>query len=360
MENEVMNSLKELTGLIEERKKEFIDKLISSLDEEKQAEALNVWNALNDIPKEIETLSGNLSKIGMMESNMFAEKEDKEENTLEEVTLDEEKVESNEEVVTEDTPEEENNLDVSEEPVEAEIQEEAVTEDALEEENNLDVSEEPVVEEAPQVEAEENPAEAEVQEEVVEAPVVEETPQEITEAPVEAEVQEAVVETPAVAEPQQAEVVETPVVEEAPAVAENSESVVEVNPGEQEQEFQTSDNEPKAVLVNVDQRAKLDASFDTQNVLQAEINRKVEENSPAGTTEEMPAETVAENDTVVQLPIVPEPEVNAAPAVSDSGDLEKMVQEYNEELTKGNEDRANEILNAINEVRGKTLQKTAA
>ena len=53
MDNEIMTNLEELRNNIEDKKDAFIDKLISTLDEEKQVEFRNAWDALNNIPQEI-------------------------------------------------------------------------------------------------------------------------------------------------------------------------------------------------------------------------------------------------------------------------------------------------------------------
>ena len=292
------------------------------------------------------------------------ELENAEVNLEEEETVDENLISDEliEEPETEEVAEEQEEM-VVEEPVEAvelPTVEEAVVEEptaeveapAVEEA----VAEEPTAEvEVPAVEeavAEEPTAEVEVpavEEAVaeeptaeVEVPAVEETVVEQPTAEVEVPaVEEAVVEEPT-------EVVEVPKVEEV--VAEQPTAEVEVPKVEENgASYQkTSITEDRGVLVSTAQASKARESFDNQNVLQAEISRKSDENAPAV---EIP--TVEQSATPVDTPAVEE----SAPAtLSSEEELERMTQEYTEALTSGDEQKANELSNAISE-KSKTLQK---
>ena len=227
---------------------------------------------------------------------------------------------------------------VDENLISDELIEEPETEEVAEEQEEMVVEEPVEAVELPTVE------EAVVEEPTaeVEAPAVEEAVAEEPTAEVEVPaVEEAVVEEPT-------EVVEVPKVEEV--VAEQPTAEVEVPKVEENgASYQkTSITEDRGVLVSTAQASKARESFDNQNVLQAEISRKSDENAPAV---EIP--TVEQSATPVDTPAVEE----SAPAtLSSEEELERMTQEYTEALTSGDEQKANELSNAISE-KSKTLQK---
>ena len=203
---------------------------------------------------------------------------------------------------------------------------EAVVEKQLEEVSNIKEKKEDNAEltivETPKEEAVEVPAVEAPKEAAVEVPVVE--------AP-----KEETVEVPAVEAPKE-EAVEVPTVEA---------SVAEEN---QINYVKQSVTEDRGIILSTSQAEKTRASFDNQNVLHSEVTR---EKNTSAVEEKAP---VAEaTPTVVEQPAVSE-----TPVVSDTQELERMTQEYTEALTKGDEQRANELSNAISE-KSKSLQKTA-
>ena len=170
---------------------------------------------------------------------------------------------------------------------------------------------------------------------VVEVPAVEASKEAAVEVPTVEAPKEAAVEVPAVEAPKEA-TVEVPTVEA---------SVAEEN---QINYVKQSVTEDRGIILSTSQAEKTRASFDNQNVLHSEVTR--EKNTSAA---EEKAPVAEATPTVVEQPTVSE-----TPVVSDTQELERMTQEYTEALTKGDEQRANELSNAISE-KSKSLQKTA-
>ena len=241
---------------------------------------------------------------------------------------------------------------------EAELKlEEEVTDldEDLKDEEELTIVEEPkeAVVEVPAVEA---PKEA-----AVEVPTIEAPKEEAVEVPTVESPKEAAVEVPTVEAPKE-EAVEVPVVEapkeetvEVPVVEAPKEEAVEVPTVEapvaeenQVNYVKQSVTEDRGIILSTSQAEKTRASFDNQNVLHSEVTR--EKNTSAA---EEKAPVAEATPTVVEQPAVSE-----TPVVSDTQELERMTQEYTEALTKGDEQRANELSNAISE-KSKSLQKTA-
>ncbi|MBR2678038.1 MAG: hypothetical protein IKE63_01325 [Bacilli bacterium] len=353
MENEVMNSLKDLENSIEDRKKAFIDNLIDSLDEDKKEEARKIWDALNDIPKAIDTLSDNLNKIGVMENSMFAENtaqaEEQIENTpVEESSEIESSIESEvEEAVEpvaeaiEEQPAETPVVEDSEEVVEVPPFDGEDLQDDLEEALSEEViTETPVVEETPQ-------------EVVAEAPVVEETSQEVVaEAPVVDETsQEVVAEAPVVEETPQEVIAEAPVVEEAP----QSVAIPQINENALPQE-------PLTPTESVDSPDQLSA---TENVAPATNDviavKEYSENDRGVLASKIQVENAKESlpqqealqATVNANPAVEIPTVNAAPATeavptpSNETDIEQMMEEMRKAAANGEMEKAEQYSKAI-------------
>ena len=137
---------------------------------------------------------------------------------------------------------------------------------------------------------------------------------------------------------------------EAPKEAAVEVPTVEASVAEENQinYVKQSVTEDRGIILSTSQAEKTRASFDNQNVLHSEVTR---EKNTSAVEEKAP---VAEaTPTVVEQPAVSE-----TPVVSDTQELERMTQEYTEALTKGDEQRANELSNAISE-KSKSLQKTA-
>ena len=215
--------------------------------------------------------------------------------------------------------------------------------------------------EAPKEEAVEVPTVEAPKEAAVEVPTVEAPKEAAVEVPTVEAPKEAAVEVPTVEAPKE-EVVEVPVVEapkeetvEVPVVEAPKEEAVEVPTVEapvaeenQVNYVKQSVTEDRGIILSTSQAEKTRASFDNQNVLHSEVTR---EKNTSAVEEKAP---VAEaTPTVVEQPAVSE-----TPVVSDTQELERMTQEYTEALTKGDEQRANELSNAISE-KSKSLQKTA-
>ena len=255
---------------------------------------------------------------------------------------------------------------------------EAVVEKQLEEVSNIKEKKEDNAEltivETPKEEAVEVPAVEAPKEAAVEVPTVEAPKEAVVEVPAVEAPKEAAVEVPVVEAPKE-ETVEVPAVEapkeeavEVPTVEAPKEETVEVPtveaPKEETVEVPTveasvaeenqinyvkqSVTEDRGIILSTSQAEKTRASFDNQNVLHSEVTR---EKNTSAVEEKAP---VAEaTPTVVEQPAVSE-----TPVVSDTQELERMTQEYTEALTKGDEQRANELSNAISE-KSKSLQKTA-
>lgn len=325
MENEVMNSLKDLENSIEDRKKAFIDNLIDSLDEDKKEEARKIWDALNDIPKAIDTLSDNLNKIGVMENSMFAE----------------DTVQVEEQI--ENTPVEESSE--MESSIESEVEEavEPVAE-AIEEQP----AETPVVEDSEEVvevppfdgeDLQDDLEEALSEEVITETPVVEETPQEV------------VAEAPVVEETSQEVVAEAPVVEEAP----QSVAIPQINENALPQE-------PLTPTESVDSPDQLSA---TENVAPATNDviavKEYSENDRGVLASKIQVENAKESlpqqealqATVNANPAVEIPTVNAAPATeavptpSNETDIEQMMEEMRKAAANGEMEKAEQYSKAI-------------
>ena len=216
---------------------------------------------------------------------------------------------------------------------------EAVVEKQLEEVSNIKEKKEDNAEltivETPKEEAVEVPAVEAPKEAAVEVPTVEAPKEAVVEVPAVEAPKEAAVEVPVVEAPKE-ETVEVPTVEA---------SVAEEN---QINYVKQSVTEDRGIILSTSQAEKTRASFDNQNVLHSEVTR---EKNTSAVEEKAP---VAEaTPTVVEQPAVSE-----TPVVSDTQELERMTQEYTEALTKGDEQRANELSNAISE-KSKSLQKTA-
>ena len=341
MNRDFMNSTKvvlwdttlESEHLIELMKKE----IENETNADKIAELENKIQELQAGISSLKSLSLELENTVNDQSLKIAEFKNELVNSEEKVTLEEnmeltEDIKDDSEIAIE--PEVENAEEVEEAVVETPAEE--VVQDIPLEEKTPEGIEEPVVEEPKESvelelpvveEKKEEPVVEEPKESVeLELPVVEEKKEE---APV-----EAVVETP-VEEPVQAVQVEEPVVEttvEAPAEDKQEETQVTY-----EKQGVTED---RGVLVSTSQAEKARASFDNQNVLQAEIARNNTENVQ---TEAQP---------VAEQPVIPT--ITETPMTSEQ-ELEKMTQEYTEALTSGNEEKANELSNAISEKK-KVLQ----
>ena len=261
----------------------------------------------------------------------------------------------------------EEELTIVEEPKEAVVEVPAVEapKEAVVEVPTVEAPKEAVVEvptvEAPKEAAVELPAVEASKEAAVEVPTVEAPKEETVEVPtVEAPKEEAVevptveapkevaVEVPTVEAPKE-EAVEVPVVE-APKEEAVEVPTVEASVAEENQinYVKQSVTEDRGIILSTSQAEKTRASFDNQNVLHSEVTR--EKNTSAAEEKAPVAEAMP---TVVEQPAVSE-----TPVVSDTQELERMTQEYTEALTKGDEQRANELSNAISE-KSKSLQKTA-
>ncbi len=290
------------------------------------------------------------------------------EKQLEEVSNIKEKKEDNAELTIVETPKEEAvEVPAVEAPKEAAVEvptveapKEAVVEVPAVEAPKEAAVEVPVVE-APKEETVEVPAVEAPKEEAVEVPVVEAPKEETVEVPAVEAPKEEAVEVPTVEAPKE-ETVEVPTVEapkeetvEVPTVEAPKEETVEVPTVEasvaeenQINYVKQSVTEDRGIILSTSQAEKTRASFDNQNVLHSEVTR---EKNTSAVEEKAP---VAEaTPTVVEQPAVSE-----TPVVSDTQELERMTQEYTEALTKGDEQRANELSNAISE-KSKSLQKTA-
>ena len=277
------------------------------------------------------------------------------EKQLEEVSNIKEKKEDNAELTIVETPKEEAvEVPAVEAPKEAAVEvptveapKEAVVEVPAVEAPKEAAVEVPVVE-APKEETVEVPAVEAPKEEAVEVPVVEAPKEETVEVPAVEAPKEEAVEVPTVEAPKE-ETVEVPTVE-APKEETVEVPTVEASVAEENQinYVKQSVTEDRGIILSTSQAEKTRASFDNQNVLHSEVTR---EKNTSAVEEKAP---VAEaTPTVVEQPAVSE-----TPVVSDTQELERMTQEYTEALTKGDEQRANELSNAISE-KSKSLQKTA-
>ena len=202
--------------------------------------------------------------------------------------------------------------------------------------------------EAPKEAAVEVPTVEAPKEAAVEVPTVEAPKEAAVEVPTVEAPKEAAVEVPTVEAPKEA-AVEVPAVE-APKEATVEVPTVEASVAEENQinYVKQSVTEDRGIILSTSQAEKTRASFDNQNVLHSEVTR--EKNTSAA---EEKAPVAEATPTVVEQPTVSE-----TPVVSDTQELERMTQEYTEALTKGDEQRANELSNAISE-KSKSLQKTA-
>ena len=202
--------------------------------------------------------------------------------------------------------------------------------------------------EAPKEAAVEVPTVEAPKEAAVEVPTVEAPKEAAVEVPTVEAPKEVAVEVPTVEAPKEA-AVEVPAVE-APKEATVEVPTVEASVAEENQinYVKQSVTEDRGIILSTSQAEKTRASFDNQNVLHSEVTR--EKNTSAA---EEKAPVAEATPTVVEQPTVSE-----TPVVSDTQELERMTQEYTEALTKGDEQRANELSNAISE-KSKSLQKTA-
>ena len=110
--------------------------------------------------------------------------------------------------------------------------------------------------------------------------------------------------------------------------------------------------EDRGVLVSTNQAEKSRASFDNQNVLEAEIARNANENQAA-----VAIPVIGEAPAAEAAPVAEAPAVEAAPA-NNQADLEQMMQQMTEAYSNGDTAKAEELSNAISEA-NKTLQKVA-